>query len=220
MILDSRTVVPVGFRTMAAIRAQVILHTTDAVPSNYVTNSWAFEVAAYPAQETDIMDQLDLFYSTLVPYLSPAIAQGGHQVKWSALPGVPPNYPYDETAFALATAPAGSALPSEVAVALSFQGARFAGLPQNRRRGRIYLGPLDSTANTSGRPTAALTLAMANAANDFGNNLVALTPPVNWSVWSHVDADVVNITDGWIDDAFDTVRRRGVETTSRQTFVA
>lgn len=204
---------------MAAIRGQVILKTVDAFPANYATNSWAFEVSAIPGQTSDITTILKAFYDTLRPYMSGRTAQNGHEIKWTALPGSPPNYPFATTTFNLTTAPAGGNMPQEVAMALSFQGARFAGLPQNRRRGRVFLGPLDSSVcGTDDRPVSAFLTTMTGAATTLKAACQALSPAVNWSVWSQTDADVVNITDGWMDNAFDTVRRRGIEVTSRTLF--
>ena len=201
---------------MAAIRCQVVLHTVDNFPANYITNTFAMEVAASGAQTAGITARLKTFYDGLSTLFAGTLAQSGHEVKFTDLPGLVPNYPWAQTTFSLAAAPSGNPLPSEVAIALSFQGAKFAGLPQARRRGRIYLGPLKTTAaDTTGRPAAGIRTSVATAAASLLSGLQAEAPPVNWSVWSQVDGDVVNITDGWIDDAFDTQRRRGVETTAR-----
>lgn len=205
---------------MTNFRAQVILRTVDGILSNFVTNSWAFSTEPDgPANTTAMTTALKDFYDDVVTYLSPAIAQNGHSIKYTNLPGTPPNYPFDEDTFNLATAPAGSPLPREVSVVMSFQGLRTAGFPQNRRRGRIYLGPLDITANVSGRPDPALITMLATAGATFKSNVEAIgAGDHSWTVWSSVDGDSVQIDNGWVDNAFDTQRRRGDEATSRTTF--
>lgn len=203
---------------MAAYRAQVILHTTDAVPENYVSNSWAFEQSTVPLDTTGVTGLLEDFYSTIRGYLSPTIAQNGHEVKYTALPGSPPNYPFEEDTFNLSSPTSGTALPDEVAVCLSFQGARSAGFPQNRRRGRVYIGPLATTAATGNRPNSTFISLLASSALTFMSGIHGLTGAPYWSVWSPTDGAAVEITNGWIDNAFDTQRRRGVKSTSRTTF--
>jgi hypothetical protein len=194
----------------------VILKTVDALAANYITNSFAFELALAETQTSDLTAALKAFYDGIVGSLSSHVAQNGHEIKYTNLPGLTPNYPYAVGTFNLVSVPTGTPMPSEVAIALSFQGTKVAGLPQNRRRGRVYLGPFETTAlGTDGRPSAATTTAITTAADTLRTNLAGLATPINWSVWSQVDGDVVNITDGWVDNSFDTVRRRGLQVTSK-----
>jgi len=205
---------------MADIRAQVILHTDDANPANYITNSWAFQGTDPVPVLAGITTALKDFYDDLTgAYMASDLAQNGHEVKYYDLPGPIPNYPIEEDVFNLASNPSGSPLPSELAICLSFQGQRTPGFPQRRRRGRVYLGTWGASANTSGRPTAALITVIANAAATFKSNILALGDDTVWSVWSTVDQAGVPIDNGWVDNAWDVQRRRGLEDTSRTTFV-
>lgn len=204
---------------MGTIRAQVILHTVDAFPANYVTNSWAFMGTDPIADSTALTSALRVFYNSwITTYMPSTIAQNGHEVKYYDLPGLTPNYPVLESTFNLASAPAGSPLPSELAICLSFQGARTPGLPQARRRGRVYVGPLAAGAQTSGRPTAALTTILATAASTLKSTVDALAGDTEWAIWSVADQAPVDIVGGWVDNAFDVQRRRGLEETSRTTW--
>lgn len=204
---------------MATIRAQVTLKTVDAVSENFVSNNWAFSGTNPQAETVGIASALQVFYSACASYLSPAIAQNAHEIKMSNLPGTPPNYPFYTTAFNLSSAPAGSPLPSEVATCLSFQGDKAAGFPQARRRGRIFIGPLDTTAlDASGRPAAAMLTAITAAASTFRASITALGTDTYWSIWSVTDQAPVEVLNGWMDNAFDTQRRRGIDRTSRTTF--
>lgn len=204
---------------MPDMRAQVILKTADAVPENYITNSWAFQGTDVLTNTTGITTALKDFYDDFGSYISPSITQNGHMVKYYELPGSVPNYPFEEDSWNLAVAPSGTALPSELAVCLSFQGDRQAGFPQARRRGRVYLGPFDTGSTTGDRPSSALLTALGTAAATFAANIDALTGQNLWAVWSPSDQVTVPITDGWIDNAWDIQRRRGVVYTSRTTFV-
>lgn len=207
---------------MAIIRAQVTLKTTDANEANYASNVFAFNTGAATNPEVVGTTLLKDFYDDLYTYFSVAIAQNGHTIKWYDLPLVaPPNYPFAETTFDLTSAPFGTPLPSETALCVSFQGAYITGLPQRRRRGRIYLGPLSTsvagTAGEVGRPSTTARTNIATAAGDFRTAVNASTFD-SWVVWSTVDQNPVAITDGWVDNAYDTQRRRGLPATSRITF--
>lgn len=205
---------------MTDYRAQVILKTVDAIPANWITNSWAVEVNPDgPLEETELTTALKDFYDDLIGFLSPVIAQNGHLIKYTFLPGTPPNYPFEEQTFNLASAPGGTALPRECAIVLSFQGARSAGFPQARRRGRIFTGPYNTTANTTGRPAAGIITALSTAGATFKSNVEAITGGAHsWTIWSVANQEGVHVDNGWVDNAWDTQRRRGDEVTSRTTF--
>jgi len=203
------------------VRAQVILHTVDALSANYVTNSWCFETAdpPGPAEYADYTTAFKDFYDDLSGLISVNIAQNGHEVKYYDLEqSPPPNYPTAIEVFNLTTAPTAATLPTEVACCLSMQGQKVPGLVQRRRRGRIYIGPLSTAASTLGRPSTTLQSTLASACQSLATALAAADEPGNLAIWSEVDGDAVPVTDGWIDNAFDTQRRRGVQTTSRTTF--
>jgi hypothetical protein len=135
-------------------RAQVIIHTKDNLAENYVTNTFAFIAASLIGDFTDQLDAIKSFYDQVASYFPIAIAQNGHEIKWYELPGPgAPNYPVAMSTFNLPSDPSGAGLPSEVALCLSFHGQKTPGFPQARRRGRVYLGPIVQSANSSGRPS-------------------------------------------------------------------
>lgn len=205
---------------MTDYRAQVILKTDDNVPANFVTNSLCIEVNPDGALDTDeVTTAIKDFYDDLNGILGATIAQNGHIVKYSLLPGTPPNYPFEEDVFNLTVNPTATQLPSECALVLSFQGTRQAGFPQNRRRGRIYIGPVSQAVNDTGRPSSAAIGQLATAGATFKSNIEAVTGGAHfWAIWSPTDGTATQVNNGWVDNVWDTQRRRGLDTTSRTTF--
>jgi hypothetical protein len=203
---------------MADWKAQVVIKTADNVPENFISNQFAFTQAAGVLDFVNAAIAIKDFYDDILTYLSPDIAQLGHEVKFYDLPGFTPNYPVDTQLWNLSAAPSGTPWPREVSVCLSFQGTKSPGFPQARRRGRIYLGPFDETVNDSGRPVAALRTAIGTAAATFKGTVSGLTGSPEWAIWSASDGASVVVDNGWIDNSFDTQRRRGVVSTARTIF--
>jgi hypothetical protein len=201
---------------MSDVRVQIVLKTTDANPENFVTNSWCVKDMSPGVDDAAVTAAFKAFYDSFTAARwSNTLAQNGHLAKYSLLPGFPPNYPFAEVVWNMGAAPSGNPLPSEVAICLSMQGPRSAGFPQARRRGRVYIGPLADGNNTAGRPTAASSTALANNVLTLKNTINALPSGASLAVWSGVDSAAVEVTNGWIDNAFDTQRRRGLAWTSR-----
>jgi hypothetical protein len=106
--------------------------------------------------------------------------------------------------------------PEEVAVCMSFRGAA----PRtNRRRGRLYLGPFNSAAAEPdaapggagpSRPATTMLIDIGRSATRLlGDSLVS---PVTWVIRSVTPSpNNVEVVNGWVDDAWDTQRRRGVD---------
>jgi hypothetical protein len=107
-------------------------------------------------------------------------------------------------------------LPREIAICLSF----YAGSNRPRNRGRIYLPCyLLSGVTIDQRPSATVqqvALAFATVSNSSFPDVGGVD--VQWVVWSPTDDAAKPITNGWVDDEWDTVRSRGLRPTTRQTF--
>jgi hypothetical protein len=204
---------------MVAYRAQVIIHTTDAIAENFVTNSLAFYSTVPIADITDLDTPISTFFNYIASYYPAQIAQNGHEIKYYELgTGLVPNYPIATSIFNFSGAPSAAGLPAECAVCISFQAIRASGFPQNRRRGRIYIGPLAASVNSGARPSSALLTDLGIAAADFMADVPAAVSTASWAVWSEVDQEANPVDNGWIDNAFDTQRRRGVQATARTLF--
>jgi hypothetical protein len=80
------------------------------------------------------------------------------------------------------------------------------------------VGPLSFGAvSTSGGAQCLVSTGLINALHDAGARLLGLTG-ANWRVWSRRNAAVYTVATGWIDNEFDTVRRRRIKATARTTF--
>lgn len=203
---------------MPDVMVRVTLRTADNIPANFVQNQFMTSSLESSYDVDGVLAALKTFYDGINgPLLSDVFAQNGHFMKFYSMPGLAPNYPFAERTWNFAAAPAGSTLPSEVALVLSFQGSRAAGFPQARRRGRVYIGPLFTTVNSNGRPRQADIDTLCTLASDLEDDLRAL-PDHSWRIWSTVDQEAVEVQNGWVDNAFDTQRRRGVEVTARTTW--
>lgn len=103
-------------------------------------------------------------------------------------------------------------MPREVAICLSYAAVDDPAKSTSRRRGRIYLGPLPQSV-AADRPGAAL----LNDILVFGQSLASIGTAGNttWKLYSRTDAVTAKIESIWVDDAWDTQRRRGLAPTAR-----
>lgn len=133
-------------------------------------------------------------------------------------------------------------LPSEVALCMSFRGDYGLALeeaaddadadsaperPRSRRRGRIFEGPFGTDAiavGTPGRPHANLIAALVDYGDrlaDIGTQGFAFGLDLRWVVKSgaYVGAAVTthDVSSVWVDNEWDTQRRRGIRATARTT---
>lgn len=198
-------------------KVTVTLRTSDNIPENFVQNQFCtLGLTGAPTEAEQVADALRVFYGDLMaPFYGSNISAGPHLVKFYELPGLEPNYPYHETEFSFGTPGSGTPLPAEVALCLSFQAQRTPGLPQARRRGRIYLGPMQDTANDDGRPSTSIITSILDAAETLAASIAAVSSAQAWAVWSPTAGEAVEITELWVDDAFDTQRSRGLARTTR-----
>ena len=202
---------------MAHYSVQITLKTTTNLAKDYATNTWSIfadDVAALTVAAAQLAD----FYDDIQAIFSDNVLQNGHEIKAYDRADVAPRAPVLETTFDFTTAPTGEPLPHEVCITLSFQGAKTSGAPQARRRGRVYLGPIrEAGVDSDGRIASFYVTTVIDAADDFLTASDAASA-WTWNVWSTVNDAAVIITDGWVDNAFDTQRRRGRVATSRSTF--
>lgn len=198
------------------------------LPKDVLTNTFSF-IALTPigveSVATIATPWLRDFYQAaygggngMAVYMLPSAAT----VNWYDLDDTPPRQPH--TVPLGATIPTGtSEIPTEVAAVLSFQGDPVSGIPQARRRGRIYLGALTNNAMdpATGATFPVLSSAQYTALRNAGQSLLedsGSSADVRWVVHSTVSGADAQVTNGWVDTSPDTQRRRSVESTGRILF--
>ncbi len=182
------------------------------------------EAVTTPEQLTD---KFDRFYNglsggstRLSTFINGSIRrEDGLVLELIESPESPPNVPFFTRVYDLPPPAVSTSLPQEVACCLSFNdGGYAAAANKGRHRGRIYFGPLVTTAAATGtggiaRPEATLVQSLT----DRGRNLINELNDVDadWCVWSRVNGTFLTVQGGWVDNEFDTQRRRGHERTGR-----
>lgn len=211
-------------------------------PANLFQLQWIWEGASQLAEDSfvnnfhfkneaavigDYANMVDLvrdFYTEVPPGTNVSISNwmtsesitGKWTVKIYDLADPKPRYPVytDTDTIGLS---GGSTLPTEVSTVMSFQGVRIAGEKQSKRRNRVYLGPFSIAGNSEGMVGPGLVESILFAGKEF----LAASKASNswtWSIYSPTDNEIVEIDNGWVDNGWDTQRRRGVRSTARGTF--
>lgn len=218
-------------------RAQVSIPMDTALPEDSIVNTWHFDDDDDPIAAPDdtrdwIMQLLTGFYQTIDNVILAATVGSPAVVRLYDMREPTPRAPLFTETIPLTPVNGDDGLPSEVALCLSFSAAVSSGQLAARRRGRLYLGPLATAVQTSEggarRPSAAIRTVVANAAAVVRNGVEHPGSPglhLKWAVYSPttdltdtIDNAFNDVANGWIDDAYDTQRRRGARPTARTTF--
>lgn len=195
----------------------------DNLPENAATNTLHFEVPDLVTQAPLIEAALNSMYQNFNTHLSSLITPSTWTYKWFNLLDPEPRVPVRTTTGVGALATGTTAAPPEVALCISFKAAAVSGFPAGRLRNRIYIGPLATgTIDTTGRPTSTAVTAIANGADILLE--ASKAAGWDWVVYSPTQAsqglvDSFPIESGWVDNEFDTQRRRGRRSTARTTFL-
>lgn len=204
---------------MALVDIQVSLRPTNNLPEDWVTNTWHFDDGGdWDAVAVEVLNQLEDFYFVMRDYYPSIIAGNGHWMRVYRVSDPKPRAPIEEFEWAFGTAPSGGPIPTEVAAVLSYEAGGVSGIPQARRRGRIYLGPFNGgPLGSDGRFAGAFLTAVTNAADVILTASLASTT-WKWSTHSKVLGTGAEVMNGWMDNEPDTQRRRGRAATARVTF--
>lgn len=214
---------------MTILRAMVTIPRDSGIPADAVTNTWHFNTggALLPTDAGIVRDRLAEFYNnpntvnSVAQYLSRVLDGDGARIKVYDLSNPEPRVPVLDVGMPIGPITA-EAIVSEVAICLSYHADFVSGAPRARRRGRIFLGPLASNVMSFSfgepRPSPEVRGDLKLAAERL---IAADTPLLKWSVYSPTaNTAAAPIVGGWIDNAFDTQRRRGVRPTTRTTILA
>lgn len=205
-------------------KVQVVLPSVTGLPADVFINTFHFVTSVNSdAIGVIIASRLVDFYNGAGPshdlawYLGNTVSRvtGAAQIKcYDELDNSLP--PFYETTFTIDASGQVGDLPWEVACCLSFKNLTVTTVPERNRRGRIYLGPLnvDTVTEVGGsiRPHVDFIGDLLDAGQRLydANDASAL-----WTVYSRVQAEGYLVEAGWVDNAFDTQRRRGEAATSR-----
>ena len=218
---------------MTVLRCQVSLTRDTHIPADIVMNTWHFMTVglASPSSVADsAAAQLETWYGDVDTFLAQYLAASA-QIDVYDLQDAEPRVPILTTNFTITTG-SGVGLPAEVAICVSYRGQLISGTNPARRRGRIYLGPLDADVLQTGSNDCTITDSVRNALVTTCENLITSgqTEDARWVVFSPTSAGgppwtesvvenaSVDVSAGWIDNAFDTVRSRGSDPTIRTLF--
>lgn len=164
--------------------------------------------------------RIDFYSIPSTPFPAPPVAWGS---------------PKQVRNWTLGAAQVGGPLPAEVTVALSYH-ADLTDVPETapnptpppatirpaaRLRGRLFIGPLQQTTIAEDATTheAHVATAFINALLGAGSALIAAnTAGLVWDQFSSTEVNSDAVVGGFVDNAFDTQRRRGEAATVRSTF--
>lgn len=196
---------------------------TTNISRDNITNTFCFFTLDVTPDWQNALDMIEDLYCTKAPgssnalgsYLNSSIKRDA-RLQVYRIEDTPPRAPVAERDITLpAIVGSETNLPAEVALVCSFQGTRASGLNQARRRGRIFLGPLASPGVTNQyKPPPGL---IADVQKQFKELKAAsdASSDYQWRIWSPSDGASVLVDNGWIDNAWDTQRRRGPRPTER-----
>lgn len=199
------------------IRVLCIQPSATGLGADAIVNSIAFEVAPTPAPIDTLIDHLATFFDTLDPNFRPlSLVTEQMEFRVYQLIDPPPREP-DIHFRAVTESGIGSPLPEEVAICLTYHGAR--NLP--RQRGRMYLGPWGVNALSAEEGHARVGSATRGAIITAFDTLftAAAADGYVFGIVSPTTSSFITAQGGWVDNSFDTIRKRGPEPTSRLSYV-
>jgi hypothetical protein len=194
-------------------------------PEDVITNSFHFQNTDIVTDYDNVKDMLENFYTvmaegssrSIVEFMSISTITGNWTLKAYALEDPKPRQPVIQ--WQGFSPPANTqALPTEVALVQSFQADIESGEIPARRRNRVYLGPFNRDAlGNYGRPDDTLVSSMIFQ----GKQLIAESQASlrwTWVAYSPTTDEANAITNGWVDNAWDSQRRRGLYYSQRGTY--
>lgn len=208
---------------MALHKFTATFQTFTELPEDSIVNTWWFEGGG--GDPENVYDMLYDFYN-VVPtggtlgiggYMSDDHFTGQVTIKGYNMATPEPRAPMFEQQFEMPVLSTAESLPGEVALVLSYHAQPVSGTPMARLRGRVYLGPFAENTNTQGRPISALRLDIARSARDM---LQASNASTSWEWRQNSPTRVASsiVVGGWVDDSWDSQRRRGWQSTTRTTW--
>jgi hypothetical protein len=204
---------------MTLLRATSTLLLSSGLPNDVVSNTtyWQYTTSSASDAYDEISARIEAAYADISTYLSVAVSRnvGSSEITMYDMADTEPRVPVREDTFTLGGAESAGLMPTEVALVLSFHGPFASGVANARRRGRLYLGPW-TLERCDYRPDSTLIGACIDFGETLSTNIGAAD--VLWSQHSPTASTEFAVVGGWVDDAWDTQRRRGYEPATRTTF--
>jgi len=209
---------------MTTVRVQCRLQGDSGVPEDVFVNTWHVATGEAPLDEVmavDLSAAFTQFYTESIPalsqslktYLSPAIASA--EWRFYDLGDPEPRVPIVKTPL-WGTVSDKNPMPAEIAVCLSMHGDAPV---TPRKRGRVYIGPLNTDAAASGQTSdARVEAGLQTLLGMLANRLVESLEPNTLVILSRASGLQIPVVGGWVDNAFDIQRRRGYDATARTTW--
>jgi hypothetical protein len=217
---------------MPILRGTAIIARASGINEDASVNVWHFETIGIPsaADLQAVGDGLVAFYANIQSLFPSNVSNAAlaHRIEIAQVtPGA--TGAADDTVSALLgtrafsiTPGASFSLPNEVASCLSFRGD-IAGVPEesgltrprSRRRGRVFIGPLNSNTLAgiapANEPLFSLTSreVMLDGYDFLTTALAGTSANLRHGVYSRVNADIVPVTQVSVDGEYDTMRSRG-----------
>lgn len=188
----------------------VSMPVTDLLPRNRISNTFHMQHTAVPLNE-----DVEAICQDIIALYQAQYENSANEVQCKAYHvGNPPQFPVADVIVNAGTVWTVST-PREIALVLSYAGEHRG---NRRQRGRIYLMPALRAANTLNalRPS----IAVQQWALDFYTESNQSFPDlggVDWKfgIWSHVAQEFTQSKQAWVNDEWDTQRRRGLREASR-----
>jgi len=190
-------------------------------------NSWHFiKNGLIDPDYQNVEDMLYNFYTgegqsdspSIVNFMTTGNINGDYTLKAYDLTQPKPRTPVYESSGAVSPGGADS-LPTECAAVFSFQAETESGENQKRRRNRVYLGPFSVQANDDGLLKGALVERLLFQGRGLKNESTS-SYTWSWNIYSPTDDNAEPVWSGWVDNAWDSQRRRGIRKTARGIFNA
>lgn len=211
---------------MAVMEVQVRIPFFTNLPRDVIMNRIHVVTAEPGGPDKDsvaatMATRLKTFYDTVYGVVNSAanyVSWGSAVVRVFDLSEPGPRIPATRPLVIAPNTAALATMPTEVAVVMSYRSALISGVVPQRLYNRIYLGGLTSGTLTGGGPAAFATVSTAFR-TAIANAAIALeaanTSDVAWIQYSPTDATPRTIAAGFINNEFDTQRRRGVVESAR-----
>lgn len=187
----------------------------SGLPKDASVNTFHIDRTSGLPDFSDVMAHWKTFIGGQHGLWGEVVRQNNHPFKVYNLADPEPRAPVFDDTWSFTTAPVGETLPTEVSLCISYQAAKVSGEKQANKRGRIYLPPFDIQWTVDGRPNSTMLEDLTTGFHTFIDNLNG--DGYYFVVYSRELEQTFVVEEVWVDNSWDTQRRRGQEPTLRQS---